>query len=74
MSNDLKKMRPIWFFVGMMLLAIGIIVMLSGVYSLFFPSNAHTVLAHLHPSLWWGFIIFLAGIIFLVSNKNVTVD
>jgi hypothetical protein len=48
---------PIWFFVGLILLAYGLLVVLSG---LVYPNPA-TVLGHLRPALWWGAIMLVAG-------------
>ena len=52
---------PIWFFVGLILLAYGALVVISG---LLYP-NASTVLAQLRPALWWGAIMLVAGGVFL---------
>lgn len=67
-------MKPIWYFVGLLLLSMGAIIMLTGVYHVFNPPASATVLAQLQPNLWWGGIMTLAGLIFLLANKNKTVD
>ncbi len=67
-------MKPIWYFVGLLLLCMGAIITLTGIYQVFNPPAQKTVLAHLHPSLWWGGIMATAGLIFLVVNKNKTVE
>lgn len=69
-----RKMKPIWYFVGLMLLAMGAVVVGSGIYRYFNPGNAKTVLADLHPDLWWGAVMIVAGAIFLLVNRKVTVD
>jgi len=61
------KMLSIWFFVGLMLAVLGVIVAAMGVYYVFKPQRA-TVLANLNPSLWWGGIILVAGLIFLIPS------
>jgi hypothetical protein len=53
---------PIWFFVGLILLAYGLLVVISG---LLYP-NGSTVLAQLRPALWWGAIMLAAGGVFLL--------
>ncbi len=65
-----KQMRPIWYFVGLILLSMGLIVFISGIYYLFSPTRAQTVLAELHPDIWWGGIMILAGVVFLLANRN----
>ena len=50
-------MRPIWYFVGWGLLIIGGMLILAGIYVLFFPIPGASVLEELHPNLWWGALI-----------------
>ncbi|MFA6035138.1 MAG: hypothetical protein WC889_19730 [Myxococcota bacterium] len=52
---------PIWFFVGLILLGDGLLVLLG---TLFAPTH-QTMLADLKPGLWWGAIIVVAGVVFL---------
>lgn len=73
MSEEIKKMRPIWYFVGLMLLSMGAIVTLTGLYYYFNPPDVKTVLADLHPSLWWGMVMVAAGVIFLLFNRTAKV-
>jgi len=68
-----KGMKPIWFFVGIILLLMGIIIFISGLYYLFNPSEINTALTHLHPDIWWGGLMVVAGFIFIWTNRNVTV-
>jgi hypothetical protein len=74
MESETKKMKPIWYFVGLMLLAMGAVVIASGIYHYLNPSTTKTVLADLHPDLWWGAVMIVAGAIFLLVNRKVTVD
>ncbi len=59
------KMLSIWYFVGMMLTILGVIITAMGVYYIFNPETA-TAMAHLNPSLWWGLIMLLFGLLFLI--------
>jgi len=63
-----QKMKSIWYFVGLMLLAMGTVIFLSGVYFYFFPTETKTVLQELHPSIWWGAIMVIAGAIFFFGS------
>ena len=67
-------MKPIWYFVGLFLLVTGTIVTASGIYDLASGAPQKTVLAELHPGVWWGGIILVAGLIFLLANRNKTVE
>jgi hypothetical protein len=52
---------PIWFFVGVILLVYGLLVLAA----YFMAAPRETVLASTKPSLWWGTIIVVAGGILL---------
>lgn len=60
-----KNMLPIWFFVGLLLTIVGLIVTATGVYYVLRPET-RTALARLNPSLWWGMIVLVSGLLFLV--------
>ena len=65
--SENEKMLPIWFFVGLMLVVLGIIVTSTGINYLFNPQDK-TVLAHLNPNLWWGAIILVLGLLFFIPS------
>ncbi len=44
----------IWFFIGVLLTAYGVIITATGLYELASPPANPPVLANLHPSVWWG--------------------
>jgi divalent metal cation (Fe/Co/Zn/Cd) transporter len=69
MTETQKKMKSIWFFVGLILLAMGGLVFLSSLYSLIFHVRHQTALAYLYPGIWWGAIMVLAGFVFFLKNK-----
>lgn len=71
MSTETKSMKSIWYFIGLMLLSIGGIIFLAGIYLLLSGTEMNTVLANLHPNIWWGGIMIIVGVIFLLSNKYV---
>lgn len=58
MSED-RHMIPVWFFVGVILLIYGVLILATGIYELSHPSL--TVLANLHPALWWGGLLVIIG-------------
>ena len=65
------KMRPIWFFVGLILLVMGGIIFLNGIYLLYNPSIKPTVLSSIHPDIWWGGLMVIFGLsMFLITRKQ----
>ena len=70
MEKELKQMKPIWYFVGLMLSAMGVIVLLAGIANYISPPARLTVLYQLHPELWWGAIMILSGLLFFFSNRK----
>jgi len=67
-------MKPIWYFVGLFLTATGAVVFASGMYDLWNPPVQKTVLADLHPGVWWGAVILVSGVIFYLANRKKTVE
>lgn len=67
-------MKPIWFFVGLLLTAMGLIILAAGIYYVFHPEHNTTALRHLHPSIWWGALMTVSGILFILVNKNKVVE
>lgn len=74
MAEEVKGMRPIWYFVGLVLVIIGGLIFVTGIYFLFSPSESGTVLEELHPNIWWGAIMVISGGIYLWKNKDVRID
>lgn len=72
--DQAPTMKSIWYFVGIILTLMGIVVTLSGVYYYFYPNDHVTVLSHLHPSIWWGGVMIVFGLIFYITNKNSTIE
>ena len=68
--NTEKGMRSIWYFVGLIMLIIGIIVIAAGIYDLINPTAQNIRLTHLHTNIWWGALITIAGVIYILKNKN----
>ena len=74
MTYNVKKMKPIWFFVGLVLLFIGGVILITGIYDLLAHVESKTVLARLHPAVWWGGLMVAAGLVFVLANRHATVD
>ncbi|MBU2444969.1 MAG: hypothetical protein KJ666_05275 [Bacteroidetes bacterium] len=67
-------MKPIWYFVGLILVITGLILVGAGIYSLIYPGDEKKVLADLHPNLWWGIFMVIVGLIYWIKNRNVTIE
>jgi hypothetical protein len=67
-------MKSIWYFVGLLLTIMGILITISAVYSLFNPPPQAKLLSHLHPDLWWGLLMLVFGLLFALLNRRKTVE
>ena len=67
--REQKKMKPIWYFVGLVLLTIGALVFGTGIVLAAFRVKSPTVLSELHPDIWWGAIMLAAGGLFFWKNR-----
>jgi len=64
-SPRAHHMIPVWFFVGIILLIYGLIILGTGIYE--FSSPPPTVLAKLHPAIWWGALLTAIGGIYVYA-------
>ncbi|HKJ30248.1 MAG TPA: hypothetical protein VKA34_00405 [Balneolales bacterium] len=67
-------MKPIWFFVGLILFFIGLVLILAGIYNYYHPAQSGTVMEYMHPDIWWGGIMFITGAGFVFFTRNSTVE
>ncbi len=58
------EMISIWFFVGALILAYGLVLLPYGAWEWFGHHEPHTVLNNLHPTFWWGLLLTLFGTIY----------
>ena len=54
----------IWFFIGVLLLAYGIIITITGIYELYVPPSNPVVMADLHSAVWWGAFMLVLGAVY----------
>ena len=52
----------VWFFVGVLLLIYGVLILISGLVEWSHPSDV--VLADLHAPVWWGGLLVVLGIVY----------
>lgn len=70
MTSEPTRMKSIWYLVSLVLMEMGGLVLIAGIIELVAPSSRHTVLAEIHPGLWWGCVMIVAGVIFYLKNRN----
>ena len=68
--SDTPKMRSIWFFVGLVLLTMGGLVLVAGLLDLIAGHSASTALAHTYPGVWWGGLMILVGGVFYRTQRH----
>jgi hypothetical protein len=61
-------MKSIWWLVGLVLVAMGGVVLLAAFLDLSRPPT--TVLGELRPGLWWGALMVAAGATFLLLERR----
>ena len=59
-----KGMISIWFFIGILLLAYGVLIAGAGLYEFAHPPEKPVVLANLHAGLWWGTVLLALGVFY----------
>lgn len=57
-----KHLIPVWFFVGVLLLVYGVLILASGLAEWSSPPN--TILAELHAPVWWGAVLTIVGAVY----------
>ncbi len=56
-----KGMIPIWFFIGILLLAYGVLILGAGIFDYMNPAAHPVVLSELHAGIWWGILLLALG-------------
>ena len=70
MTTSSSEMKSIWYLVGLLLIAIGVVITASGIYHFIDPPATPPVLFSLHPDLWWGLVMMIAGAIFFFGARR----
>jgi hypothetical protein len=61
-----RGLVSIWFFIGVLLTLYGILILGTGLYELVSPPEHQAVLANLHPSIWWGALLLVIGLVYFI--------
>lgn len=58
---------PVWFFVGIMFLVYGLLILFSGIAE--WPHPPNTTLSNLHAPVWWGALMTLLGALYSIRYR-----
>jgi len=56
----------IWFFIGVLLTAYGLLITGTGLFELASPPEHPVVLANLHAPIWWGAVLLVIGLFYFI--------
>ncbi len=68
MANSSNPLS-IWFFVGILMLAYGIVLTATGAYEFSHPLGSAVILSRLHATFWWGLCLFAFGLFYTVRFR-----
>lgn len=57
--HERKHMLPVWFFIGVLLFAYGVIILITSISEWSHPPAV--VLSNLHPGVWGGIALLVIG-------------
>jgi hypothetical protein len=66
---DSEHQIPIWFFIGVLLGTYGLLIFGSGIYGLIHPPERIVALSYLHADIWWGALLLILGIVYVVKFR-----
>jgi hypothetical protein len=65
--SEKHNIIPVWFFVGVLLLVYGVLILGNGLAEWSHPPD--TVLSELHAPVWWGALLIAIGSLFCFLFK-----
>ena len=57
-------MISIWFFIGVLLLIYGVLILGAGIYDLSNPAAHPVFRSDLHAGIWWGILLIAMGVVY----------
>jgi hypothetical protein len=66
MEHTHHKMLSVWFFVGVLLLTYGVIILTVGLLDYHQPSSV--ILARYHAPVWGGLLLIVVGLLFTIFS------
>ena len=65
--TDGKRHISIWFFIGVLLIIYGALILGVSVIDAATGKQAHVVLANLHAGIWWGALLLVLGVVYTLA-------
>ena len=59
--SEREHFISIWYFIGLLLVAYGVLITGAGVYGLFSPPERQVAMGELHAGIWWGGLLLALG-------------
>ena len=59
----------IWYFVGILLVIYGALILGEGIYQYVVPPSEKIVLAELHAGIWWGALMLALGVVYVTRFR-----
>jgi hypothetical protein len=59
----------IWFFIGVLLLTYGLLILGYGISTLVTGSLPHVALSYLHAPVWWGALMTALGLFYVLKFR-----
>jgi len=65
--SEKHNIIPVWFFVGVLFLVYGVLILGSGLAEWSHPPA--TVLSNLHAPVWWGALLIVLGVVYCAAFR-----
>ena len=65
--SEKHNIIPVWFFVGVLFLVYGVLILGSGLAEWAHPPA--TVLSNLHAPVWWGVLLIVLGVVYCAAFR-----
>lgn len=65
--TERRQMLPVWFFIGLLLTAYGVIILATALSEWSHPPAV--VLSRYHPGVWGGIILLVVGVFYVVKFR-----
>lgn len=63
---SLLHANSLWFLIGLQLLIYGVIIEATGLWEFAHPPAQKLALAYTHPAIWWGALLLVLGIFYVI--------
>jgi hypothetical protein len=59
--SEREHFISIWYFIGLLLVAYGVLITGAGIYELFSPAERQVAMREFHAGIWWGALLLALG-------------